>query len=254
MSTNRILENKLKKIGFSEKESKIYILCLMNIKNTPTSLEKLSKYPRSTIYKILDSLKEKSFIYEKVTKKRKIYHTLDTEKSIENYLKLKIKEFDELKKNIKNIKPEIKKIEENIDKNISGEMKTFEGIYNLKEQILDKILENEKDMYWIGPSKIMLEIVELKDSMIRKKFSYKRLDTDVYDHGIITDEFPDNIYYKMKNSGEYKILKTKKKFSSVFGVSGNMLVILKKTNNIVKFYTIEDSNITELFKTFFKDY
>jgi hypothetical protein len=56
----------------------------------------------------------------------------------------------------------------------------------------------------------MLEIVELKDSMIRKKFSYKRLDTDVYDHGIITDEFPDNIYYKMKNSGEYKILKTKK--------------------------------------------
>jgi hypothetical protein len=33
-----------------------------------------------------------------------------------------------------------------------------------------------------------------------------------------------------------------------------MLVILKKTNNIVKFYTIEDSNITELFKTFFKDY
>ncbi|OHA58855.1 MAG: hypothetical protein A2571_00520 [Candidatus Vogelbacteria bacterium RIFOXYD1_FULL_44_32] len=68
-----IIEDYLQKIGLTEKEAKLYIAGLQNGPSTIQELANESGLKRTTIYEIVDSLKEKKLINTSLREKKKIF-------------------------------------------------------------------------------------------------------------------------------------------------------------------------------------
>lgn len=71
-----IIEN-MKKLGLSEYETKAYLKLLEQYPVNGYTLSKTSGIPRSRIYEVLDSLKNKQMVFEKTAGKNTVYHPLD---------------------------------------------------------------------------------------------------------------------------------------------------------------------------------
>jgi len=63
-----IIEN-MKKLGFSEYESRVYLSLLTHYPVNGYTLSKNSGIPRSRIYEVLESLKAKQVVFEKNRKR-----------------------------------------------------------------------------------------------------------------------------------------------------------------------------------------
>ena len=146
MTTNTKLSSQLEKVGFTKNESSVYISCLQNIKNTPSSIERFTKIPRSSIYPILEILNTRGFVYKRNIGKRIFFFTSDTDNAIQNYLNIKKNNFIELKSNLLQTKKEIDKIQEQTSKKYTGDIEIHEGL-GAFSNLLKKVLENEKNTY-----------------------------------------------------------------------------------------------------------
>lgn len=69
----------MKKLGFSEYECKAYLSLLEEYPLNGYALSKASGIPRSRIYEVLQSLKDKNLVQEQIQEKNKIYFPIDPE-------------------------------------------------------------------------------------------------------------------------------------------------------------------------------
>lgn len=71
--------NNMKKLGFSEYESKAYLKLLEQYPVNGYALSKSSGIPRSRIYEVLNKLLEKQMVFEQVEEKNTLYYPVDPE-------------------------------------------------------------------------------------------------------------------------------------------------------------------------------
>lgn len=71
--------NSMKRLGFSEYESKAYLKLLEKYPVNGYTLSKDSGIPRSRIYDVLKNLLEKQMVFEQVEGKNKLYHPVEPE-------------------------------------------------------------------------------------------------------------------------------------------------------------------------------
>lgn len=73
MEQSELIINGLKKLGFSEYESKAYLKLLESYPVNGYALSKSSGIPRSRIYEVLKSLMEKQMVFEQIKEKSTLY-------------------------------------------------------------------------------------------------------------------------------------------------------------------------------------
>lgn len=97
------LKEKLKEIGMSEKEAKVYIILLKMGSSTASKISKKSNLNRVTTYSLLESLKNKGFVSYSIKSGVKYFESADP-KTLLSSLK-------EKKENLKSVLPKLKKIQ-----------------------------------------------------------------------------------------------------------------------------------------------
>lgn len=196
--------NLLKNIGFSEKDSIIYLSLLQNWKSSIADITNNTSLHRIEIYRLLPNLLERGFVFVSLRWKRKYYFPVDPSKIEEIYLeqlnrnKNSILELSEMYFNIEK-KPKVTYI--NWDKwithvfsDIVNSLKKWETFYRITSEtdtekvnsLLPKNYRDIRDKKELGRYVIMSE----KASKSKKN----RLDRDLVIIPEKYDEFRDDVF------------------------------------------------------------
>ena len=136
-----MFSKKLQKIGLTYKEAKIYTSLLELGETNIQRISNKSKIKRTTIYNIIEVLKEKGLISIVLKKRRKYYMAADP-RELESKL-------EEQKQILKSILPELLSISNLIDK--KPRIKFFEGEEGLKKIYLDTLNYPEQPVWgWLA--------------------------------------------------------------------------------------------------------
>ncbi|MFZ2882675.1 MAG: helix-turn-helix domain-containing protein, partial [Candidatus Moraniibacteriota bacterium] len=117
-----MLLEKLQIAGLSEKEAKVYVAVLELGEATIAEITKKSKIKRSTIYDILNTLKEKGIISQTRLNKRPIFLAENPKKMLEK--------LEEKKRGLEEAVPELLSIMNLLDK--KPKIRYFEGIEGVR--------------------------------------------------------------------------------------------------------------------------
>lgn len=136
------------KLGLNEKEARVY---LASLELGETNIERISKksgVKRTTVYDIIDSLKEKGLMSSVAKKKKKFYYARDP--------RLMEESFEEKKQALKKILPDLLSLANFIDR--KPRIRFFEGVGGV-EEIYKEMLSypNQEILAWMCDSP-MLEL------------------------------------------------------------------------------------------------
>ena len=161
MGNNKIIKI-LQELGLNEKESKVYLSCLSLGPSSILNISKKSKIKRTTVYSIIEELKNKGLIFITIDVFKKKYEAQNP-----NKLMLLL---EEKREKLNNILPFL----ENIYKSENSNTKIYyyENIKNIKNLYLDllKEVKNGDDYFVITNQKIWLK----QDVKFFKNFIEKR--------------------------------------------------------------------------------
>lgn len=135
-----MLEKKLKKIGFEEKETKVYLSLLELEEGSVSEIAQKSGVKRTTVYHVLEDLKKRGLV--SINKKsKKLLYVAEDPRSIEQDLKEKQLYFQ-------TILPEILSVANSIGK--KPKIKYYEKFEGIKEMYRDelKISDGEILTWW----------------------------------------------------------------------------------------------------------
>ena len=124
-----MLSKELEKIGLEEKEANVYLALLELGEGNIQQLSRKSGVKRTTVYEIIEKLKEKSLI-SMITRKKRVYYLAESPQKIRFDLDEKIKILD-------GIMPEIMSVANAVEK--KPKIRFFEGISGIKEIYSDTL-------------------------------------------------------------------------------------------------------------------
>lgn len=180
--------------GLSEKEAKLYLLCLKTGETTANRLISLSGMPRGTAYDILERLKSRSLISSLVKGKTTYFQANDPE--------VLVKELEEKKANIQRVIPKLKELSKTISKNIKIEV--FEGLVGVKK-ILDDILENCNEVSIMANEKNAREITLHHPENFRLKRLEKKIKIkNLVEESKIARQLKEDKYSQVRHADELK--------------------------------------------------
>lgn len=188
-----MLSKDLQNIGLSEKESKVYLASLELAQANINQLAKKSGIKRTTIYDIIESLKEKGLI--SVTKKgKKTLYFAEDPRALE-------KQLDERKNSLQKIMPELLSITNLMDK--KPVIRFFEGIEGIKEVYKDTLNYPDQELLaWVSEE----AVVAFDEKFLNEYYLLKRLDKKIWVRAIA----PDKPYMqKYKGMDEKSLRRTK---------------------------------------------
>ena len=180
-----ILE-KLQKIGLTDREAKIYTSLLELGETNVQKISNKAKIKRTTVYNIINTLKEKGLTSTIIRKKRKYYIASDPRD-----LGYKL---EERKQIINNLMPELLSISNLIDK--KPKIKFFEGEEGLKEIYYDTLNYPDKPLWaWVTS-----DVWQILDENFRESYLRDRVKKGIWAYVIApNDKILINDYKKFDN-------------------------------------------------------
>ncbi len=137
--------NDLQKLGLSGKEAKVYLAVLELGEGNIQQISKKSGVKRTTVYDIIDSLKEKKLLLE-LAKNKKVVFSAEDPRKIEGQL-------DERKETLKKILPELLSITNLLDKKPT--IRFYEGDEGIKEVYKDTLNYPDQELLaWVSQEAI----------------------------------------------------------------------------------------------------
>ena len=158
--------------GLSEKEANIYLICLKTGEATANRISELSNYPRSTVYDILERLKNLGLISTCIVDNKTNF--------IATSPKTLLALLDEKKESISQLIPQLENMYNQIGEKPQAEV--FQGKKALIK-IFDEILNNAKDLFVMGNQGNALE----KIGYHPEKFRIKRIENQIKIKQILED-------------------------------------------------------------------
>ena len=243
ISVDTNMEKQLKELGFEDKEISVYLACLQEKLNTPTSLGKLTGLKRATIYFYLEKLKQKGLIVYEIKKSKKYITALAPKQSLKRYIQKKKEKITQEEEIVKELAFKLGNITEKNDTN--SKVYNYDGEEGSKF-IIDKILEVKKDIYWIGSIETLLSIIGEKN--LYRLLTIKRLKQGTTTYAI-TDKriLQYNKFSQMVGEQRYfRFLDKDFSIPAVLALFGNNICLISKNNNTVKIVLIEDRLMFEI--------
>lgn len=158
------MKQELINYGLSEKEAGVFIACLKLGEATANRISEVTDIARSTIYDILDKLRQYGLITTCQIQKKTYFVASDP--------KILLTSLEEKQRNIKKILPELEKIKNKVEDKPIAEV--FQGKTAIIK-LLDDILENAKSLKVMGSQGNALEKIEYHP----EKFRLKRIENKI---------------------------------------------------------------------------
>jgi HTH-type transcriptional regulator, sugar sensing transcriptional regulator len=157
------LEKYLVKIGLNEKQAKVYLASLELGAAPVNKISKKSGLIRTTVYEVLETLKQKGFVSHYLNKKVSYYLAQDPEKIIE-LIKEKVK-------TIENILPQLRAI--NGNSTTLPSTRLYQGYDGIK-LIMEEILSEAKELLCFGSVEdLFKEMPDYHQEFIQKRIKKK---------------------------------------------------------------------------------
>jgi len=173
----------LKKIGLSEKEAKIYLAVLELGETSIQRISNKSGIKRTTVYDILDYLKQKGLI-STIKKNKKVFFYAEGPEALQEDL--------EEKQNIlKHAMPELLSLANLIDK--KPKTKYYEGLEGIKEVYLDTLNYPDQQMFSFVAEEAFYKFDE---DFLNKHYHPKRLKKKIWLNEIASDDPATRKYQK----------------------------------------------------------
>lgn len=197
-----MLEKDLEKLGLDEKESKVYLALLELGEANIQRIAKKSGVKRTTVYDIIESLKEKGLL-SSVTRHKKILYSAEDPRTLEEKL-------EEKKHTLRRILPELLSIANALDK--KPRIRFFEGIEGIKEVYKDALGYSDQEMLaWVSPTVAGNFDMQFLDEY----YLPKRVAKKIWVRAIAPDE---PFMQKYKGLDEKSLRKTKLVSASLFPI------------------------------------
>jgi sugar-specific transcriptional regulator TrmB len=231
------MEKQLKELGFEEKEISVYLACLQDELNTPTSLGKKIGLKRATIYFYLDKLKQKGLITYEVKGSKKYISALSPKQSLKRYIQLKKDKINYEEEIVKDLVSQLG--------NIAPKDESYSKVYHYEGEeglrfVIDKILELKEDIYWIGSIETLL-------SMMGEKHLYRLLTVKRLKQGTTTYAITDKKIIRylqfsqiLGNQRHFRFLNKEFNIPAVLGLFGDHICLISKDKQKIKIVLVKD--------------
>lgn len=236
-----MIEEKLKKAGLSDSETKTYLAALELGETNISRIAKKSGIKRTTTYLVIDSLKEKGLI-SAIKKKNKTFFYAEDPRKIKEKMEESIKEIDMAI-------PELLSIANFIDK--KPNIKYFEGKDGIKDLFKDILKHpNSEVLEWYSES----YATDFSEEFFSKYFTPKRIAKKIWVRAIL----PDNeIIKKLVANNEKQLRKTKLLSPEKYKIKIEINIYGKNKISIISFkeemgLIIESEKIYASFKNIFE--
>jgi len=137
------LSKEIQALGFNDKEAAVYLACLELGEANIQSIAKKSKVSRTTVYDIVESLKQKGLISMTKRNKKSFYFAEDP-RALDMHL-------DEKKKTLSRVLPELLSVANMLEK--KPKIRYFEGEAGIKEVYKDTLRYPDQELLGWGSEK-----------------------------------------------------------------------------------------------------
>lgn len=238
------LESQLKKLGLSDKETKIYLAALELGQAPVAQIATHGGINRATTYVILEGLRKKGLV-SSFEKGKKTIFAAEPPERLSSLFEIEKKHLEENFSGLKNILPDLEKLYE-----IRGErpkVRFFEGkegIASIREDILKTKTDYFYELVPLGES---YRFFPSARSDYREKMNKKL--SRIVQKTIYSSE-RGNILPSIKGRAEYKFL-AKKKFTTEIVIYSNKIALVAFKAKLFG-VIIEDSSISQTLKMIFE--
>lgn len=232
-----ILQNTLNSIGFTEKESLIYLTLLELNESLPSTISRKSGVKRPTTYVILEQLQKKGFVSHISKKGNLFYRAVDPSLLLEEEKNKFLK--------LQNVMPLLQKLNQKFE--VTPQMSVYEGKEGLI-QIMEDTLTAKSDLScWANPNIAMDLLEDYYPTYVKKKVERK-----IWLRGIFCY---DNIGLKFKTRGKeelrevYLVPVEKFPFKNEINIYDDKVAIISHQDQIG--VIIQNQNIADTQKAIF---
>lgn len=232
-----VLLSTLNSIGFSDKESLVYLTLLELNDSLPSTISRKSGIKRPTTYVILEQLQKKGFVSHINKRGSLFYRAVDPQMLLEE-------EKNRCSK-LQNIMPELQKLNQKFE--VTPQMSVYEGREGLI-QIMEDTLTTKSDLScWANPNIVMDLLEDYYPSYIKKKVERK-----IWLRGIFCY---DKIGLKFKTKGKeelrevYLVPEEKFPFKNEINIYDDKVAIISHADQIG--VIIQNQNIADTQKAIF---
>ncbi|OGD42016.1 hypothetical protein A2567_03105 [Candidatus Azambacteria bacterium RIFOXYD1_FULL_42_11] len=238
------LETEIKKLGLSDKETKVYLALLELGQVSPSEVASYSGVNRATTYVILEELKKKG-LATSLEKNKKVHFVAEPPERLSHLFEIEKKQLEENFADLKKILPNLDKLYES--RGERPKVRFFEGKEGVTS-IRDDILKTKtKFIYQFLPLDESFRSFPQRQGDYREKMAKKLVNIrrkTIY-HTVKGEVFP-----KKLGKSEYKFLSSPH-FNTEIIIYGNKLTMvnaMKKPIGII----VSDANITKTMMLIFE--
>lgn len=235
------LENEIKKLGLSNKETKVYLAALELGQAPAAEIATHSGIVRVTTYVVLEELRKKGLI-STFLKGKKSYFAAEPPARLSHLFEIEEKRLEENFSNLKKILPDLNKLYES--RGERPKIRFFEGSEGTNSLREDILKTKTKFLYQILP----LDVVS--KSSLEKKFQDKKI-KKLYNISSKSIYYSKNgkIFPEKSGKAEYKFLADKFETEIIiYGKKVAFINIKKKPTGII----IDDFSVSQTVKIFFE--
>jgi sugar-specific transcriptional regulator TrmB len=231
------IENNLKELNLDENQIKIYLACLNLGSSKVHDISKKANLIRTTTYGVLKSLIERGLV--STTKKNNItFYQASSPRQLLNLI-------DEKREKIKDILPELEKLQAQIPKKHYYE--TFEGKEGLKTIINDLLQEPNETILIIGFIKKWIEFSDIFSDIYYRKKKEKSIKANV----LIDKSEIHEIKNKKIHSSEFRYMDKLESQSECFIYRDKIAFVSFEESNL-RGVIIQDLEMSKLQKNVFE--
>lgn len=149
----------LKKLGFDEKEIRVYLMLLSLGPSPVRKLAQAAGINRGTSYDILKNLMKNGLVAY-YHKEKKQYFVAEDPTKLERHLEGRLEEMRQLKKKIKAVIPELQSLyNRGGDKPVARYYEGFTGVKNILQDILSTMNQEKQKEYYVYSSADLREVL-----------------------------------------------------------------------------------------------
>jgi len=238
-----MIQNFLKEIGFSDKEAAIYLALIKVDTESILELARVTKIGRTTVYPLIENLKEKGFV-EELKEKGKTVYRAKTPDRIESFLQEQKIKIEEQVYHARDIIPQIKGImRQNGEKPIIEYHEGREAVVYASKEFIP--LDDKELMYMIYPRDRIEELFTKKERKVAREV---RINRNVKSKSIYTYEKGD--YNPDNTADRYRIDGKKYPVSADISIYGDEIQVFVLGEKLGSLY-IKSKDFADTLKTLF---
>lgn len=237
------MHNQLVKIGLDQKAAAVYVACLKHGKVTPTKLAAVTGVKRTSLYPILTMLTEKGLLFSKTFSKRKHYCPYPPHRAMEAVTAEATLQADQVAQSAKQLTKQLESISKRTHVDITSGAALFTGPSGIRE-LVQKILDQQQDIYWIGSSNIFLQLPQEQQREMFQKLSVKRMDAGTTAYAISDRNFTTSTYFHggSPRFRQLQVVELPADLRSMIMVTGDLCGFIKLEGSSLKAAMLEDAD------------